>query len=254
MGNPAAMLLLADGRFPAGGHAHSGGVEAAVVDGRVVDEITLEGFVRARLATTGLVEAALAAATVLHLGPSMSVVAGNRLSALDGGTEAHRPPAPVTTAARLLAELDVEAEARLAPPPLRVASRRLGRQLVRAALRCWPHPLLDLAAEAAPGGLHQPVALGATGVAAGLPATDVARLAVHHAITTPAQAAVRLLGLDPFSVAALTARLSGAAAGVVDHALLAASGPLADLPARAGPLLDIAAVEHNRRDARLFAT
>ncbi|MEU5777009.1 urease accessory protein UreF, partial [Streptomyces venezuelae] len=26
----AALLVLADGRFPAGGHAHSGGAEAAV--------------------------------------------------------------------------------------------------------------------------------------------------------------------------------------------------------------------------------
>jgi len=26
-----ALLMLADGRFPSGGHAHSGGLEAAVV-------------------------------------------------------------------------------------------------------------------------------------------------------------------------------------------------------------------------------
>ncbi len=30
----AALLVLADGRFPAGGHAHSGGAEAAVTAGR----------------------------------------------------------------------------------------------------------------------------------------------------------------------------------------------------------------------------
>ena len=28
------MLLLADGRFPAGGHTHSGGMEVAVADGQ----------------------------------------------------------------------------------------------------------------------------------------------------------------------------------------------------------------------------
>ena len=33
----AALLVLADGRFPAGGHAHSGGVEAAVAHGAVHD-------------------------------------------------------------------------------------------------------------------------------------------------------------------------------------------------------------------------
>ena len=38
----AALLLLADGRFPAGGHAHSGGVEAAVTHGAVHDTDSLE--------------------------------------------------------------------------------------------------------------------------------------------------------------------------------------------------------------------
>lgn len=57
-----ALLLLADGRLPAGGHAHSGGVEAAVSAGRVHDLTTLGSFLRGRLATTGLVNAAFAAA------------------------------------------------------------------------------------------------------------------------------------------------------------------------------------------------
>jgi urease accessory protein len=227
-----ALLTLADGRFPVGGHAHSGGMEAAVVDGRVADEADLEAFVRGRLATTGLVDAALAAATASRL--------------------AH--PLPAAAALAALAELDGEAGARLAPPAARAASRRLGRQLLRVAGRCWPSPLLDQAVEVAPEGLHQAVALGVTGVAAGLGPGDVARLAVHHAITTPAQAAVRLLGLDPFAVAALPARLVTEAGRVVDRALAAAAGPLDELPARAGALLDIAAVEHERRDDRLFAT
>lgn len=33
----AALLVLADGRFPAGGHAHSGGAEAAVRAGRITE-------------------------------------------------------------------------------------------------------------------------------------------------------------------------------------------------------------------------
>jgi urease accessory protein len=229
-GGGLALLTLADGRFPVGGHAHSGGIEAAVVDGRVTDEASLEAFVRGRLSTVGLVEAALAAASVLRLS------------------------GPLTAAPGLLAELDAEADARLAPPVLRAASRRLGRQLVRVAARCWPSPLYDLAARVAPDGLHQPIALGATGVAAGLAPLEVARLAVHHAITTPAQAAVRLLGLDPAAVAAVPALLAADADRVVTLAVAAAAGPLAELPARVGPLLDIAAVEHDRRDNRLFAT
>ncbi|MEY2272630.1 urease accessory protein UreF, partial [Streptomyces sp. BF23-19] len=57
----AALLVLADGRFPAGGHAHSGGAEAACKAGRIHDAATLEDFCRGRLHTAGLTAAALAA-------------------------------------------------------------------------------------------------------------------------------------------------------------------------------------------------
>lgn len=225
-----SLLLLADGRFPAGGHAHSGGVEAAIADGRVKDLTDLESFVRGRLATVGLVEASLAAATVTALqrgdgAPSLALV-----------------------------ELDAEAEARIPAPPLREASRRLGRQLARVAARCWPDPLFVLLADALPAGAHQPVALGAVGVAAGLSVEQTARLAVHHAITTPSLAAVRLLGLDPFAVAALTADCTRAGERTVAEAVAAAGGPIHDLPAASSVLLDIAALEHRARPIRMFAT
>jgi urease accessory protein len=213
-----AALLLADGRFPMGGHVHSGGVESAVADGRIVDVGTLAAYLQGRLHTTGLTEAALAAATVLHVDH--------------------------------LEELDAEAEARITVPALRIVSRRLGRQLVRVAGRCWPSATLA----ALPDDPHQCVALGAVGVAAGLDAIDVARLAVHHAVTTPAQAAVRLLGLDPFAVAALTAELATEGEAVVELAVAFAAGPIADLPARTGPLVEIAAIEHAALTTRLFAS
>ena len=57
-----AGLLLGDSRFPAGGHAYSGGVEPAVTAGSVTDLHTLEVFLRGRLRTAGLVAAGLAAA------------------------------------------------------------------------------------------------------------------------------------------------------------------------------------------------
>ena len=56
----ATLLLLADGRFPAGGHAHSGGLEAAVARSRVRDLASLRAFLDGRLATTGLVAGAAA--------------------------------------------------------------------------------------------------------------------------------------------------------------------------------------------------
>ena len=59
-------LLLSDSRFPAGGHAHSGGVEPAVTAGTVSDLASLEAFLRGRLRTAGLVAAGLAAAACVR--------------------------------------------------------------------------------------------------------------------------------------------------------------------------------------------
>jgi len=223
-------LLLADGRFPAGGHAHSAGMEAAVADGRVRDEASLAAFLEGRLHTTGLVDAALAAAAAL---------------AVDDEAQ--------------LAELDAEADARLPAPPLRAASRKLGRQLVRVGGRCWPGGAVARVAGVHPGGPHQAVALGAVGSAAGCTPHEVAALAVHHALSTPAQAAIRLLGLDPFGVAALVADAGPAGAEVATEAVRLAKRARADgdpggLPALSSPLVEVAAVEHRSWDMRLFAT
>lgn len=218
MPTPLAALLLADGRLPTGGHVHSAGVESAVADGRIVDVDSLGAYLLGRLHTVGLTEAALAAAAVLQ--PSLVVA------------------------------LDAEADARITVPELRLASRRLGRQLVRVAGRCWPDPVFARL----PPDPHQPVALGAVGVAAGLDAVTVARVSVHHATTTPAQSALRLLGLDPFAVAALTASLEVEGEQVVQLAVAAGAGPIADLPARTGPVVEIAAAAHASLTTRLFAS
>jgi urease accessory protein len=227
-----AVLMLADGRFPVGGHVHSAGVESAVADGRVRDLTSLEAYLVGRLWSVGLTEAALAEATMGRLG-----------DVADPGR-----------AAAVVADLDAEADARLPVAPLREASRRLGRQLVRVAVRCWPDPLLAAVAADHPGGVHQPVALGVVTGAAALAPGEAAALALHHALTTPAQAAVRLLGLDPFAVAALTVRLAPEARAVAAEAVAAAAGPPADLPAASGPMVDVAAAGHRLWDVRLFAT
>ena len=218
MATQLAALLLADGRLPTGGHVHSAGIESAVADGRVRDVDTLADYVYGRLHTTALNEAALAAAVVLH------------------------PDS--------IALLDAEAEARIPVPALRDVSRRLGRQLVRVAGRCWPSPVFG----SVPESPHQPVALGAVGVAASLGAVDIAAVAVHHAIATPTQAAVRLLGLDPFAVARLAAALAVPGQTVIADAVAAAAGEIADLPARSGPVTEISAAHHHLLDTRLFAS
>ena len=58
----AALLTLADSRLPAGGHAHSGGVEQAITAGLVSDPASVEAFLRRRLTTSGAVAAGLAVA------------------------------------------------------------------------------------------------------------------------------------------------------------------------------------------------
>lgn len=221
----AALLVLADGRFPAGGHAHSGGAEAAVKAGRITGAASLEEFCRGRLHTAGLVAGALAAAAVL-------------------GADVR--------------ELDAAADARTPSPALRGAARRLGRQLLRAARATWPSPELDAVAREFPKGAHQPVVLGVVARAAGLAAEDAAYCAAYENVSGPATAVVRLLSLDPFEATGALARLAPEADRVVDRAVEAARGVAgggADaLPAASAPLLEIGAEWHAGWAVRLFAS
>ncbi|MEU1436735.1 urease accessory UreF family protein [Streptomyces sp. NPDC005786] len=217
----AALLVLADGRFPAGGHAHSGGAEAAVVAGRVRNADDLAAFCRGRLHTTGLTAAALAAAAA----------------------HGHDPLA-----------LDEAADARTASPALRAVARKLGRQLMRAARATWPTDELDAFALARPRGGHQPVVLGLTARAAGLGPEDAAHCAAYETVGGPAAAVVRLLSLNPFEATAVLARLAPELDHVAERAAAAALGPIDELPAASAPLLDIAAEAHAGRPVRLFAS
>src|SRR3954462_10198504 len=64
----ATLLTLSDSRLPAGGHAHSGGVEQAIAAGVVTDPGSLSTFLRRRLATAGSVAAGFAAAACAAAG------------------------------------------------------------------------------------------------------------------------------------------------------------------------------------------
>ncbi|MFJ4521563.1 urease accessory protein UreF [Streptomyces sp. NPDC088810] len=221
----AALLVLADGRFPAGGHAHSGGAEAAVKAGRITDAASLENFCRGRLHTAGLVAGALAAAAVLGADP---------------------------------AELDAAADARTPSPALRAAARRLGRQLLRAARATWPSAELDAVARQFTKGAHQPVVLGLAARAAGLGPEDAAHCAAYESVSGPATATVRLLSLDPFDATGVLARLAPELDRVADAAVEAAHR-VADegadaLPAASAPLLEVMAEAHAAWPVRLFAS
>jgi urease accessory protein len=223
VGPRASLLLLADGRLPAGGHAHSGGLESAVGAGRVRDVPSLEAFLRGRLATAGLVAAAFAAAACHH-------------ATRDDG--AGWP------------DLDPEYDARTPSPALRHASRAQGRALLRAGSAMWTVP----AGPTHPDGPHHPVALGLVAAAAGLGAGEAALVAAYGSVSGPAGAAVRLLGLDPYPVHALLARLAPDCDAVADRAAAYRDNDPADLPAAGAVLLDIGAEDHATWEVRLFAS
>jgi urease accessory protein len=218
----AALLTLADSRLPAGGHAHSGGVEQAITAGVVNDPASLETFLRRRLQTAGAVAAGLAAAACRAVGD------------LD----------PV---ASLLA-LDAEADARTPSPALRAASRQQGRGLARVGGRAWPHPVWS----ALPAQPHHPLALGVAAAAGGLSAPAAASAAAYLAVSGPATAAQRLLAMDPITVAVVSTRLTRE----VDEVAAAAAAATATggLPAAADPLLDLFAEVHLARKDRFFAS
>jgi urease accessory protein len=210
------LLLLTDGRFPAGGHAHSGGVEAAVMAGRVTGLDTLAVFLAGRLTTAGRVAAALAAAAC--------------------------------TGAHAAADVDAAATARIPSPALRATSRTQGRQLLRTARAVLGHA--DL-----PDELHLPVAMGVVSAATdNVEPVDAARWAAYESISGPASAAVRLLGLDPFASWGVVAALLPDAEAIAEDAAARARRPLDDLPSCSAPLLDIGAEIHATQEVRLFAS
>jgi urease accessory protein len=205
----AVRLLLADSRFPGGGHAHSGGVEEAAARGLITDETSLASFLLGRLRTNGLVSAAFAAAAV-------------------GGD---------------WSTLDAELDARTPSPAQRAVSRAQGRSTLRAGRVAWPSPRLTELSQP-----HHAIAVGALVQVAGGTREEAAECAAYLSVSGPASAAVRLLGLDPFQVNAIVARMG--LAEIVDEAVKG-------LPMVSAPALDLFADCHARihqQEVRLFVS
>lgn len=224
------VMLLADSRFPAGGHAHSQGVEAVVRCGMLTGPGELTDYLVARVRTTGVVAAAQAAA-----------------------------------AARKARESDVDwtywersCAARNPSTAQRAAGRAQGAALLRSALIAWPTTALCELAEAVPRP-HHALALGVACAAAGGSAGQAAALALHQLIGGACSAALRLLGLDPLQVTSIQAGLASKAAQAAESGTragtaAAAANNAALLPTVATPLPDILAEQHTRTEVTFFAS
>lgn len=234
-------LLLADSRTPAGGYAHSAGLEAAV--GAGLGAPTVPAFIAARLETVAFVDAAFAAAACRAAEAFM----------------AGRPDAPLALDEELAADfpsallaLDEELAARCPSSALRAAARQLGRALLRLGASMWPEDEALIVYGRESGWTPRPVAFGVLARAAELDALATARLSLYEDAAGVAASAVKLLPLD---AAATTAWVAALAPRIEALATAAASpSPSAELPATATPLLDLRSLDHDRSDRRLFVT
>jgi urease accessory protein len=220
-----AVLQLADGLFPAGGFAHSFGLETYAQDGRVVDRETLERFVVAHLeGSAGPCDAVAVAAAV------RGAATGDRGAWL---------------------ALDARLDAMKTVPEFRAASRQMGRQTARVAAAIAMDRFVGAITRAIDEGLtpghHAPVfgaALGARGVAA----EPAAAAFLYSTVVLLVGAGLRLVAIGQVDgqriVAAVLPRVARLAAA-------AAATPMDDMWSFT-PGIELAGLRHARLDTRLF--
>jgi urease accessory protein len=214
-------LLLADARLPSGGHAHSSGLEPALLGG--MPPSAAADYLALRARTTTLVDAGTAVAT-MH-------------AVLDGSAEVG---AELGTIERAWA-------ARTPSGAMRDASRDLGRGLLRLARRTWPAAIgIDNLAMNPP----RPLVLGVIAAEVGLRSEELVRLVVYEDL---ASAVAALLKLDPRDPADGVALVLEACASVEPFvASIAEIWSPADIPAHSAPQAEAWAEQHAVTQRRLF--
>jgi urease accessory protein len=241
-----APLLLADGRLPTGGHAHSAGLEPALAAGMPAAQVP--DYLRARLLTVGRVEAA---ATVLSHRAARQLEVAHAEKSWNGtesatGPRGHRGPGDLVG----LAEIQAELLARTPSAPLREASGQLGRGLARLVSRTWPGAAATAALSALQDAPQRPVALGVATALSGMDETQAARACLYDDAQSVASAALKLLPVDPLdpvgwllAAAPLIDQITTEAAAVTD---------LACLPSTTGPLIEQWSLAHHLTQRRIF--
>jgi len=220
-----ALLQFADGLFPAGGFAHSFGLETYAQDGTVRDRAGLEAFVAAHLeGAAGPADAVAAAAAVRFAG------AGD----LAGWVA-----------------LDEQLEAMKAVPETRAASRQMGRQTLRVAAALGEDGFLADLARAVDEGLapgHHAAVFGAALGRAGAAPEAVAAAYLHSTAALLVGAGLRLIALGQIDGQRTLAAMRPRIARLASAAAVAAPSDMWSF----APGLELAGIRHATLDARLF--
>ncbi|HYE89629.1 MAG TPA: urease accessory protein UreF [Terriglobales bacterium] len=220
-----ALLQLSDGLFPAGGFAHSLGLETYVQDGLVKDRAGLEAFVTAHLDGSAGPSDAVAVAEIVRRAAADD---------LEG-----------------CLAIDARLDAMRVVPEFRTSSRQMGRQALRAVTAWGPDPLLDalaarVDASATPG--HYPVVFGAAAGRGGIEPGVAASAYLFATASMLVNAALRLFPIGQLdaqrTLAALRPRIAALAAD-------AARASLDDMWSFT-PGLELAGLRHAELDMRLF--
>jgi urease accessory protein len=225
--DPAFLTLLqfSDGLFPAGGFAHSFGLETYVQDGRVRDRRDLERFIAAHLdGSAGPADAAAAAIAV--------------------GLARRDDP-------RAWLALDARLDAMKTVPEFRAGSRQMGRQALRIAAGLGDDPFLARLARAVDD--EQAAAHHATvfGASAGRSGADPEQAAAAYLYATAALlvgAGLRLIALGQLDGQRVLAGMRGRIERLAAAAAIATPDDLWSF----NPALEIAGIRHASLDMRLF--
>ncbi len=225
--DPALLTLLqfSDGLFPAGGFAHSFGLETYVQDGRVRDRHDLEMFVAAHL--DGSAGPADAAAAAIAVGVARR-------------DESHEWLA-----------LDARLDAMKTVPEFRAASRQMGRQALRVAAGLGDDPFLARLARAVDddrAAAHHATVFGA---AVGRGGAEPERAAAAYLYSTAALlvgAGLRLIALGQLD----GQRVLAAMRGRIERLAAAAATATVDDLWSFNPALELAGIRHAALDMRLF--
>jgi urease accessory protein len=221
-----SLLQFSDGLFPAGGYAHSFGLETYVQSGAVSDAAGVEAFIRAYLENSAAPTDVVAAISVAR-----SAAAGDLAACL---------------------ELDAALEATKCAAELRDASRQMGRQTLRIAAALSANAIVGeffaaVTADRTPG--HHAVAFGVIASAQGWDAHATASALLYAASAQLVGASLRLMPLGQLAGQRVLSNLRPVIARLAAEA--AERGPAAEIWSFV-PAIEIAAMQHAQLSARLF--